>query len=340
MAPPDLIRDEAELDDVLTRPSPELIAFAPKIQSPLVVLGAGGKMGPTLAVMAKRARPNLEVIAVSRFSDSRARARLEERDVKTISCDLLDESAVKWLPDSENVIHMVGQKFGTSQNPASTWAMNTIVPARVAERYRRARIVALSTGNVYPNSEVSRGGSQETDPLTPIGEYPNSAVGRERVFQFYSERNGTPVVLLRLFYAIDLRYGVVVDVAQKIWRDEPISLGNGRFNCIWQADANEFVLRAIALTESTAAVYNLCRPEIYSVREVSMRLGELLGREPKFNGSEHPTALIADAQKLTSKFGPPQTSLETILRWVAHWTKSGGRNIGKPTHFEVTDGKY
>jgi nucleoside-diphosphate-sugar epimerase len=340
MSLPFLINTELELDEALTTPGAELIEFAPKLQSPLVVLGAGGKMGPTLAVMAKRARLDLEVVAVSRFSNPQARTWLEEHGVKTISCDLLDEGAVKSLPDSANVIHMVGQKFGTSSNPAPTWAMNTIVPARVAERYRAARIVALSTGNVYPNSEVSRGGSRETDPLTPIGEYPNSAVGRERVFQFFSERNGTPVVLLRLLYAIDLRYGVVVDIAQHIWRDEPISLGNGSFNCIWQADANEFVLRSLALAQSPAAVFNLCRPEIFSVREVAMRLGELLGREPRFTGHELPTALVANAQKLTAELEAPRTSIETILRWVAHWTKIGGRNIGKPTHFEVTDGKY
>lgn len=336
----DLINTEAELDEILTQPSTELVEFSKSIRSPLMMLGAGGKMGPSLAVLAKRARPDLEVTAVSRFSNAEARRWLEDRGVKTVSCDLLDEGAVKSLPDSENVIHMVGQKFGTSTNPAATWAMNTIVPARVAERYRSARIVALSTGNVYPNSEVARGGSRETDPLTPLGEYPNSAVGRERVFQFYSERNHTPVVLLRLFYAIDLRYGVVVDIAQKIWRGEAISLGNGYFNCIWQGDANEFVLRALGLARSPAAVFNLCRPEILSVRGVAKQLGKLLACEPKFTGSEYSSALIANADELTSEFGPPRTSIDTILQWVAHWIKSGGRNINKPTHFEVTDGKY
>lgn len=336
----DLINTEPELDEVLTQPGAELVEFAKTIRSPLIVLGAGGKMGPTLAVLAKRADPDLDVIAVSRFNNAEARTWLEDREVETISCDLLDENAVKSLPDSENVIHMVGQKFGTKSNPAPTWAMNTIVSARVAERYRHARIVALSTGNVYPNTEVARGGAKEDAPLTPLGEYPNSAVGRERVFQFFSERNNTPVVLLRLFYAIDLRYGVVVDIAEKIWRHEPISLGNGSFNCIWQGDANELVIRSLGIATAPAAVYNLCRPEIFSVRETAGKLGQLLGREPQFIGTERTTALLGNAEKLASELGPPRTSMDTIVRLVANWIKVGGRNIGKPTHFEVTDGKY
>ena len=336
----DSINNEAELDEVLTRPSEELCEFSKTIRSPLIILGAGGKMGPTLAVLAKRANPELEVIAVSRFSNKEAREWLESRGVKTISCDLLDEGAVKSLPDSGNVIHMVGQKFGTKSNPAPTWAMNTIVSGRVAERYRSARIVALSTGNVYPNSDVAHGGAKEEDPLTPLGEYPNSAVGRERVFQFFSERNGTPVVLLRLFYAIDLRYGVVIDMAQKIWKGEAISLGNSRFNCIWQGDANEMVIRSLALATSPASVYNLCLPEIFSVKEVATKLGQLLGREARFSGTEGTTALLGNAEELTKELGAPRTSIDTITQYAAHWVKSGGRNIGKPTHFEVTDGKY
>ena len=337
---PELINTEQELDEVLTQPTAELSKALLKLGSPLIILGAGGKMGPTLAVLAKRAGADLDVIAVSRFNNAEARAWLEDRGVKTISCDLLDEGAVKSLPDSENVIHMVGQKFGTKSNPAPTWAMNTIVSARVAERYREARIVALSTGNVYPNTAVAGGGAREDHALTPLGEYPNSAVGRERVFQFFSERNHTPVVLLRLFYAIDLRYGVVVDIAEKIRRGEEISLGNGSFNCIWQGDANELVLRSLGLATAPAAVFNLCRPEAFSVREVAGRLGGLLGLEPRFTGVEGTIALLGNAQKLADELGPPRTSMDTIVRWVAHWVKTGGKNIGKPTHFEVTDGKY
>lgn len=332
-----LIETEAQLDDALTTPGPELVEFAAQIRSPLIVLGAGGKMGPSLAVLAKRANPALQVIAVSRFSNPVALAWLNERGVETISCDLLDENAVRALPDSANVIHMVGQKFGTSDDPASTWAMNTIVPARVCEGFRDARIVALSTGNVYPNT---RDGAEETHPLTPLGEYPNSAVGRERVFQFFSRRNKTPVVLLRLFYAVDLRYGVLVDIARKVWNREAIELGNARFNCIWQGDANELVLRSLSLATSPAEVFNLCLPQVFSVRETATQLGTLLGKQPIFAGSEGSTALLGNAQKLTSALGAPRTSFETLLKWVAHWVKIGGTNINKPTHFEVTDGNY
>jgi hypothetical protein len=210
----------------------------------------------------------------------------------------------------------------------------------VVERYPNARIVALSTGNVYPLSEASRGGSLETDPLTPLGEYPNAAVGRERVFEFFSSRHGAPMALLRLYYAVELRYGVLVDLAQKVHRGEPIPLANGYFNCIWQGDANEMILRALALTESPATVWNLCRPEIFSVREVATRLGELLGCEPRFSGAETKTALLGNAARICAALGPPPTSLDTMLSWIAHWVKLGGRNLGKPTHFEVRDGNY
>lgn len=337
---PELIENEAQLDDVLTEPSEKLRQFAPGIQSPLIVLGAGGKMGPSLAVLAKRARPELKVIAVSRFNNAASRRWLNERGVETISCDLLDEAAVRGLPDAANIVHMVGQKFGTSDDPSSTWAMNTIVPARVAERYREARIVALSTGNVYPNTPVARGGAVETGALTPLGEYPNSAVGRERVFEFFSRRNGTRVAILRLFYAVDLRYGVVVDIARKVWEGDAIELGNPSFNCIWQGDANELVLRSLALAESPAEVFNLCMPQVFSVRETAIELGRLLGKAPVFDGVEKGTALLGNAEKLTKALGAPRTSFERLLGWVAHWVKSGGKNINKPTHFEVTDGKY
>jgi nucleoside-diphosphate-sugar epimerase len=340
MPAPDVIETEAQLDDLLTQPSERLAQFAATIEGPLLVLGAGGKMGPSLAALAKRANPALEVIAVSRFNNPNARAWLDDRGIKTIPCDLLDESAVKSLPDGPNVIHMVGQKFGTSSDPAPTWAMNTIVPARVAERFHGARIVALSTGNVYPNTPVEFGGALESAALTPLGEYPNSAVGRERVFQFYSARNKTRVAILRLFYAVDLRYGVVVDIAQRLWRNEPIPLGNGAFNCIWQGDANEMVLRSLALTATPARVFNLCLPQIFSVRETALELGRLMDRQPVFAEPERSTSLLGNAQKLAHELGAPATPMETIIRWVAHWTKIGGLNINKRTHFEVTDGAY
>jgi len=261
----DLIQSEAELEEVLTRPSPELVEFFRTLTGRLLILGAGGKMGPTLAVLARRAADAagcpVNVAAVSRFSQPETRQWLEARGVDTLCCDLLDGTAVRHLPEAEHVIYLVGVKFGTTQNPAATWAVNTLVPARVCERFPECRVVALSTGNVYPLSGVNQGGSKETDALTPLGEYANAAVGRERVFEFCSRRYGTRLALLRLCYAIDLRYGVLSDFARWVSSGQPVPLANGHFNCIWQGDANEMVLCALALAESPPTVWNLCRPE-------------------------------------------------------------------------------
>ncbi len=341
---PEQITSEEQLDEILTRPSAKLTEFVKTLSSPLIVLGAGGKMGPTLAVLAKRAAESanhpLEVIAISRFSDSRTREWLEARQVETISCDLLDARALEALPDGQAIIYLVGLKFGTASNPSATWAMNTIAPARVAGRYRGVPIVALSTGNVYPLSEVGQGGSFETNPLTPLGEYANAAVGRERIFEFFSRRDHTPLALLRLFYAVELRYGVLVDIARRVHANEPIDLTNGHFNCIWQGDANEMALRALSLVASPPSVWNLCRPEILSVRAVATQLGHLLEQPPKFVGTEATTALLGNSGPLCEKLGDPSLSLETMLVWIADWIKAGGRNLDRPTHFEVRDGRY
>jgi len=341
---PDVIQTEAELDATLTQPSADLVEFIKSVAGPLLVLGAGGKMGPTLAVLAHRAaeaaRHRLDVVAVSRFSNAASREWLEARGVKTLSCDLLDANTIARLPDATNIIYLVGLKFGTAQNPAATWAINTLVPARVCERYPRSRIVALSTGNVYPQSEVSRCGSVETDSLTPLGEYANAAVGRERIFEFYSRRQETPITLLRLFYAVELRYGVLVDIARKVYAGEPIALANGQFNCIWQRDANELILRSLPLAVAPASAYNLCRPEVFSVRDIATRFGELLGRVPTFSGSETGNALLGNAAKLCTALESPATPIESVLRCIAAWISHGGRDLGRPTHFEVRDGKY
>jgi dTDP-4-dehydrorhamnose reductase len=341
---PEPIETEEQLDEVLTRPDARLIEHFKTLNGPLLILGAGGKMGPTLAVLARRAaeaagRP-LEIIAVSRFNNSSARAWLERQHVKTHTCDLLDGPSVSQLPDAGAIIYLVGLKFGTAQNQAATWAMNTLVPARVAERFPGIPMVALSTGNVYPLTDVARRGSVETDALTPLGEYANATVGRERVCEFFSQRLATPMTLLRLFYAVELRYGVLVDIAGKVQRNEPIELASGYFNCIWQGDANTLALRALSLTASPPTVWNLCRPEIFSVRDVATRLGELLDRQPQFLGREAATALLGNSARLASKLGSPSVSLESMLRWIAPWVKRGGRSLGRPTHFEVRDGNY
>src|SRR5260370_6774350 len=248
---PDLINTEDQLDEVLTCPRQVLVDFIRPLASPLVILGAGGKMGPTLAWLARRAAQAaghaLDIIAVSRFSDAAARSWLEARGVQTLSIDLLNPEALKQLPEAAEVIYLVGRKFGTSENAAQTWAINTLIPAYVAERFPRARMVVLSTGNVYPLVSVSGGGSVETDALTPLGEYGNAAVARERLFEFFAQRYATPMTSLRLNYAVDLRYGVLVDIARRIHAGETVNVTTGYVNCIWQGDANEMILRSLAL---------------------------------------------------------------------------------------------
>jgi nucleoside-diphosphate-sugar epimerase len=340
---PDRIRDEAELDDWLTHPRPALIEFIRALPSPLLVLGAGGKMGPTLAVLAKRAADaaghRLKVIAVSRFSNPLSRQWLEERGVSTLNCDLMGDGLAN-LPEAANVVYLVGLKFGTQQSPALTWAVNTLIPARVMERYPKARVVALSTGNVYPLMPVTGGGAREEEPLTPLGEYANSAVARERIFEFCSQRQGTRVALLRLNYAVELRYGVLVDIARKVWKGETLDLANGFFNCIWQGDANETILRALNLASAPAAAWNLTGPAVLRVRTVAEQLAALLGVTPKFAGMEGESALLNNSARICAVLGNPPTPLEMVLRWTAEWVKQGGRSLDKPTHFEVRDGRY
>jgi dTDP-4-dehydrorhamnose reductase len=338
------IHTESALDELLSQPTPAAIEFIRSVASPLLILGAGGKMGPSLAWLARRsadaAKHPLAIIAASRFAQPGARDWLEQRNIRTLSCDVLDAQAVAQLPETQNLLYLVGLKFGTAANPAATWASNTLAPARVCERFPHARIVALSTGNVYPLSEVSRGGSIESDPLTPLGEYANAAVGRERMFEFFSARQKTPVALLRLYYAVELRYGVLVDIARKIHANQPIDLANGYITCIWQADANEQILRALTLADTPPSAWNLCRPELVSVRAVARRFGELLNREPRFHGSESPTALIGNADKLCAALGSPPTTVDQMIHWIAPWIQSGGSHLGKPTHFEVRHGDY
>jgi len=341
---PDLIATEEELDELLTRPRPVLVDFIRTLNSPLTILGAGGKMGPTLAWLVRRAAEaaghTLDVIAVSRFSDEGARHWLEARGVQTLSIDLLDREALKQLPEAAEVIYLVGRKFGTSQNAAQTWAINTLAPAYVAERFPRARMVILSTGNVYPFVPVSSGGSVETDALTPLGEYGNASVARERLFEFFAQQNATPMTILRLNYAVDLRYGVLVDIARRVHAGETVDVTTGHVNCIWQADANEMILRSLALAKAPPQVLNLTGPAVLSIRGLALRFGDLLGQTVHFSGTEMDTALLSDPARACALLGPPPTALETVLRWTAHWVKVGGRLLDEPTHFEVRDGSY
>jgi dTDP-4-dehydrorhamnose reductase len=340
----EMIESEEHLHELLTRPRPQLVEFIRGLQGPLLVLGASGKMGPTLAVLAKRAAAeggsDLRVIAVSRFSDARARGWLEEEGVETLSCDLLERDEVMKLPDAPNIIYMAGRKFGTLDDPSLTWAMNILPPAHVCERYPEARIVALSTGCVYPLVPIEQGGSTEGDELTPVGEYSNACVARERTFEYYSRRNGTRIVQIRLNYAVELRYGVLVDIAERVHAGQPVDVAMGYFNCIWQSDANEMILRALDLAESPQRPLNLTSRETLSVREVALHFGELMGREVILSGQESPTALLNDPSEAYRLLGAPATPLKSAMQSIAEWIATGGRRLGKPTHFEVRDGRY
>lgn len=341
---PEVIESEQQLEELLTTPSVELVESFASLSDPLIILGAGGKMGPSLTVLAKKAAQqagsNVRVVAVSRFGNPSTKEYLNSQGIETHNADVFDRRQLAELPDSANVVYLVGMKFGTTSNPVSTWATNTVAPVHACERYAGSRIVALSTGNVYPLSPVGAGGSLESDPLTPMGEYANSAVARERVFQYYAMHHNTPSAIMRLNYAHDLRYGVLTDLANKIWHSEPIDLSMGYFNAIWQGDANEMILRSFSLCASPAREVNLTSPAIYSVKVIANRFGVLLGRQPQFVGEEAPTALLSNTSLMQSVLGAPRVEMESMLRWIAHWTKIGGTTLGKPTNFEKRDGNY
>lgn len=341
---PKVIENEVTLDEVLTQPSPALVEFIHALKSPLVILGAGGKMGPSLAVLARLAAEEaghpLEVVAVSRFSDPTTRQWLEENEVRTINCDLMERDELDRLPDSANVIYLVGVKFGTSENPARTWAVNTLIPAYVSQRYSLSRTVVLSTGNVYPLVPVESIGSVETDPLAPVGEYAISCLARERIFEYYSQENGMPITIIRLNYALDLRYGVLVDLARNIIARQPIDVTMGYVNCIWQGDANECIIRALGLARTPPLPLNLTGPDVLSIRSLAQELGTLLEVPVQIVGQEAPTALLSNASQAAALFSAPHITIQTMLRWTAHWVKQGGRLLNKPTHFEVRNGGF
>lgn len=340
----ELIRSEQDLDELLTRPGKTLVDFMHTLESPLVVLGAGGKMGFTLAVLAKRAAmasgSKTEVIAVSRFADSGKRQKFEEHGVKTIGLDLLARERLGELPGAENIIYMAGVKFGTTENPELTRAINTVAPAHVVERYASSRVVALSTGNVYPLVPVKSGGATETHPPGPAGEYGETAVQRESIFREAARESGMRAALLRLNYAVELRYGVLADIAAKVWNGDPVDLTNGWFNCIWQGDACDYSLRALSLAGSPATVWNMTGLETHSVRAIATQFGELMDRSPRFVGQEEDTALLSNSRPLFARLGMPPTPFDDMIRWTADWVRSGGRSLNKPTHFEVRDGKF
>ena len=341
---PQHIEDSEQLEEVMSTPTPEAVEALEGIAGDLLILGVGGKMGPTLAKLAKRAidesGSGKRVIGVSRFSSSGLQADLNRAGIETIPCDLLNETELQALPDVPNVIFMAGRKFGATGNESLTWAMNTYLPGRVAEKYRKSRIVVFSTGNVYPLTPVSHGGATETHPVEPIGEYAQSCLGRERVFEHASNQFGTALAILRLNYAIDLRYGILLDIAEKVYYEQPVDLTMGVANVIWQGDANAVVLRSLMHCQSPPILLNLTGPEIVSIRWLATRFGEIFGKAPAFEGVEAETALLSNAARCHQLFGYPRISLEQMVQWVAYWVEIGGRSLGKPTKFEVRDGKF
>jgi len=333
-----------ECDDFLSQPTAGAVTALDRLNGDVLIAGAGGKMGPTLAMMAVKAQEasgrKRKVYAVSRFSNAASRESLEAAGVETIACDLLDAGAVAGLPKAPNVLFLAGQKFGTSSGPELTWAMNTIVPANVARHYRGSRIVAFSTGCVYSFATVLSGGSREGWPTEPRGDYANSCLGRERTFEYFSKTEGTPVCLYRLNYAIDFRYGVLLDIAQKVQAGEPVDVAMGHVNLIWQGDANARALQCLEVAESPARAMNITGPETVSVRELAHRFAAWFGCEAVITGSEAPAAWLNNAGDSFREFGYPSVALDSMIEWVAAWVQSGGSTLGKPTHFEVRDGKY
>jgi nucleoside-diphosphate-sugar epimerase len=338
---PPSISSEIELDDLLSTPRRETVEALDACPGDIIVLGAGGKMGPTLARMAARAaNGSRKIMAAARWSSHDAERALNAAGVETIRCDLLDRDAVARLPDAPNVVFMAGQKFGTTGAPAMTWAMNTIVPANCAERYKNSRIVAFSTGNVYPLSPVASGGSREDDALGPVGEYAASCVGRERVFELYAERSGTSITIVRLNYAIDLRYGVLVDLALRVHRGEPIAVDMGYVNVIWQGDANQVALEGLSRACAPPFIVNLTGRDVLSVRSLAEWFAARFGKSVTFTGAERPDALLSNTARMQSSFAPPEVTLDQMREWVADWIEHGGELLGKPTKFEARDGKF
>lgn len=337
-------RDVDDLDQRLSEPSEQAIRVLGQLDGDLMVLGIGGKMGPTLARMARRASDmagrQRRVIGVSRFSDESLQARLHDWGVETLRCDLLDETQVDALPQAPHVIYMTGMKFGASRSPALAWAMNCFAPALVCRKFCHSRIVAFSSGNIYGMVPADSSGSRETDALEPTGEYSMTVLGRERMFDYFSQKLQIPIALLRLNYATEMRYGVLVDIARSVFEQRPVDLAVPVVNVIWQAEANAMALAALAHTEVPARAINVAGPELLRVRDVAMRFGELMGKPVSFAGDEGPSAYLNDGRAGEQILGEVQVSAEQMIRWTADWVLAGGRSLDKPTHFQAVDGKF
>lgn len=334
--------DDIERD--LTTPTPELIDEIAQLDGDIVVLGVGGKVGPSVAMMAQRAIEQAgvdkSVFGVARFSDPSALASLERAGVTPVRADLTDDLELAGIPDAANVIFMAGNKFGTVGNEHFTWMMNSYLPGRVAQRFRGSRIVVFSTLVTYPLADVATGGSRESDPLGPIGEYAASCVGRERIFEHFSHKFGTPVLLFRLGYSIETRYGVLQEIAQAVHDGTPIPLDMGHVSVIWQRDVAEYAIRSLRLASNPPRALNVTGPEIVSIRWLAERFGEKFGRRPVFEGVESGTAYVMDGTHLQSEFGYPRTTVPQMIDAVAEWVGAAKPLIGKPTKFQQRNGAF
>lgn len=349
MVLPERFRNEEELDEFMSGPPEAVIDLFGRLDGDVVILGIAGKMGVQLGMMARRAADEAErrtrgqkrrIIGVARFSSSSAREKLERAGVETVSCDLLDRAQVGGLPEARNVVFMAGRKFGTTGEESGTWASNALMPGNVLEKYASSRIVAFSTACVYPFTAPALGGSREDDPLAPVGEYAWSTLARERVFEWGSRTRGTPVSLMRLSYAIDLRYGVLRDVADKVLAGRPVDLAIPCANVIWQGDAIAQALLLLERASSPPFALNVSGPELASIRRVAEAFGRAFGVEAIFEGAEGPAALLANTQRAASLFGYPSVPLDAMIAWTADWVSRGMPSLGKPTHFDSPDGRF
>ena len=338
------IRDVDELDDLLSEPTESVIRALASLDGDVLILGVGGKMGPTLARMTRRAFDaagiSRRVIGVSRFSSGTLISRLQSWGVETISCDLMDRHALARLPDAANVVFMAGMKFGSTGQESLTWAMNSFLPGMVSERFPASRIAAFSTGNIYGLSPVSGGGSVETDPPEPAGEYAMSCLGRERMFEHFSRANGTRMSILRLNYSTELRYGVLVDIAQRVYAGQAVPLSMGYLNAIWQGDACAMSLQSLASASAPPFVINIAGPELLGVRRVAEQFGERLHKPVRFEGRESDDALLSNGGRAHSLWGRPRVDAGQMIAWIADWVARGGESLAKPTHFEERSGRF
>jgi nucleoside-diphosphate-sugar epimerase len=338
------VKSVQELEDRLSRPSDQLIEEITKIDGDILILGVGGKMGPSLAKLAKRAinqaGVSKQVIGVSRFSKGSLQQELEQEGIQTIAADLLNENDLDKLPKLRNIIYMAGNKFGTSGNESFTWAMNAYLPGKVAETFKDSNLVAFSTGNVYPLTSVNNGGSTESSQTNPIGEYAQSCLGRERIFEHFSKTNNTPTLIFRLNYAIDLRYGVLMDIAESVYQQKPINLSMGNANVIWQGDANDWAIRSLNYCSSPAKILNVTGPETLSVRYAAEEFGKQFNKVPVFMNEESDRSLLSNAAQAFKMFGYPSVTLAQMIDWTANWVKQGGETLNKPSKFQEREGAF